>query len=297
MKKTSKTIIFFGTDEFSAASLNALIEANYDIAAVVTKPDSKSGRGQRLDESVVKKIATKNNIIVWQPNKVSDINKNIQELNTDVTGVLVSYGKIIPKSTMDLFNPGIINVHPSLLPIYRGPSPIESAIENGDTQTGVSIMLLIPEMDAGPVYGRIIHELSGNETRISLRKTLAQAGATALLSYIPGIIDRTIHADPQDENNAIYCRLLHKDDAWLKPDEIPADLAERKVRAHLGFPKTKINILGNSIVITKAHVSKEQKTSLDILCKDGNYLSIDELTAPSGRTMSSRDFINGYQLS
>lgn len=290
----STSIVFFGTDEFSATSLQALIESNYNIAAVVTKPDSKSGRGQRLDISIVKKLAIENNISVWQPNKVLDINEDIQKLGPDVVGVLVSYGKIIPKSTIELFNPGVINVHPSLLPMYRGPSPIESAIENGDAQTGVSIMQLTPEMDAGPVYGRIIYELSGNETRVSLRKDLAQVGAAALLSYIPGIIDDTTHATPQDENDATYCKLLSKDDAWLKPEETSAIEAERQVRAHLGFPKTKVNILGHCIVITKAHISKDQKTLLDVRCQDDNYLSIDELIAPSGRAMLARDFLNGY---
>lgn len=294
MKNTSKTIVFFGTDEFSAIALRALIDSSYNIAAVVTKPDSKSGRGQQLEASAVKKLAIENNIDVWQPSKVSDIEENIKKLGPNTAGVLVSYGKIIPKSTIELFNPGIINVHPSLLPIYRGPSPIESAIENGDTQTGVSIMLLTPEMDAGPVYGHILHELSGNESRIGLRKNLAQAGATALLSMLPGILDGSLRPTPQDEGAAVYCKLLSKDDAWLKPQEITADAAERLVRAHLGFPKTKIDISDHPIIITKSHISKERKTPLDIQCQDNNYLSIDELIAPSGRGMMARDFLNGY---
>jgi len=294
MKNTSKTIVFFGTDEFSAIALRALIDSSYNIAAVVTKPDSKSGRGQQLEASAVKKLAIENNIDVWQPSKVSDIEENIKKLGPNTAGVLVSYGKIIPKSTIELFNPGIINVHPSLLPIYRGPSPIESAIENGDTQTGVSIMLLTPEMDAGPVYGHILHELSGNESRIGLRKNLAQAGATALLSMLPGILDESLKPTPQDEEVAVYCKLLRKNDAWLKPKEITAYAAERLVRAHLGFPKTKIDISGHPIIITKSHISKERKTPLDIQCQDNNYLSIDELIAPSGRVMMARDFLNGY---
>lgn len=294
MINKSKTIVFFGTDDFSVVTLADLIQSGYNVAAVVTKPDSKSGRGQRLEESSAKKFAIENNIDVWQPQKVPEINENILKLGTEVIGILVSYGKIIPASTIALFNPGIINLHPSLLPKYRGPTPIESAIENGDTQTGVSIIKLTPEMDAGPIYGYIVHELSNNETRLDLRETLAYDGSAALLSLLPGILDGTIQPAPQNESDATYCRLLSKNDAILNPNKVTAIEAERLVRAHLGFPKTKVDVIGHGIVITKAHVSSENKTHLDIKFKNGNYLSIDELIAPSGRIMTGREFLNGY---
>lgn len=290
----SKTIVFFGTDDFSLVSLQALIDSGYNIAAVVTKPDRKSGRGHVLTQPSVKKLALKHNIAIWQPSKISDINENIKSLGPDVVGVLASFGKIIHKSTLDLFLTAIINVHPSILPNYRGSSPIESAIENGDKQTGVSIMKLTSEMDAGPVYGHIIHELSGNETRPELYETLAQAGAMTLISLLPSIIDGSIQPTPQDENKATYCKLLDKNNALLIPNEITAKKAERLVRAHLGFPRTKYCLLGHTVIITKAHVSNQKQTSLDILCHDNKYLIIDELIAPSGRKMSATDFINGY---
>lgn len=290
----SKTIIFFGTDDSSLVALRGLIESGYNIAAVVTKPDSKSGRGQILTPPAVKKIAQEHNIPVWQPTKISEIDDNVRSLGADVTGVLVSFGKIIPESTINLFNPGIINLHPSLLPLYRGPSPIESAIENGDNQTGVSIMKLTAGMDSGPVYKQITHKLTGKETRPELYKTLFQAGTTALIDILPSIIDGSLQPRLQDDSKAVYCKLFTKDDAWLKPNEITAVKAERLVRAHLGFPKTKVEVLGRTAIIIKAHVTDEQKTPLDVLCQDKNYLSIDELIAPSGRTMSAKDFINGY---
>ena len=294
MKNISKKIVFFGTDEFSLVALRALIESGYNVVAVVTKPDSKRGRGQVLTAPSVKKLAIGHNITVWQPLKVSAINDDIQSLGNDVAGVLASFGKIIPESTINLFKPGIINIHPSLLPLYRGSSPIESAIKNGDEQTGVSIMQLTAGMDAGPIYGHIIHKLSGKETRPELYKTLANAGTAALISMLPAILDGSIQPTPQDDSKAVYCNMLSKNDAVLKPDEITADTAERLVRAYLGFPKTKIDILGHTVIITKAHVSNDQKTPLDIPCKGGEYLSIDELVAPSGRTMSASDFLNGH---
>ncbi|HUC96389.1 MAG TPA: methionyl-tRNA formyltransferase [Candidatus Saccharimonadales bacterium] len=294
MKNISKTIVFFGTDDFSLITLENLVGSGYKVIAVVTKPDSKTGRGQQIEMPAVKEYALKNNIEVWQPEKVSEINNRIISLNTAVTGVLVSYGRIIPDQTLNLFTPGIINIHPSLLPKYRGPSPIESTIKNGDSITGVSVMQLTSKMDAGPVYGQIVHELSGTETRMDLRKTLARAGAMTLITLLPDILDNSIQPTPQNDDDASYCNLLTKNDSTLAPDEMTAVEAERRVRAFLDFPRTRMDIFGHNVVITKTHVSSNQKSPLDIKFKDSNYLSIDELVAPSGNKITGREFINGY---
>lgn len=293
MMNMSKTLVFFGTEEFSLTALTGLIEAGYTIAAVVTKPDSRKGRGQQLVPPSVKVVAERHNIPVLQPQKLSDLTAHIQALDHPI-GVLVSYGKIIPQSIIDLFDPGIINLHPSLLPLYRGPSPIESAIKHGDSTTGVSIMQLSAKMDAGPVYAAKEYPLSGAETRPELYHTLATIGTDLLIETLPQIIDGSLQPIDQDESRAIYCELLQKQDATLVPDTLSAQAAERLVRAHIGFPKTKINIHNIPVIITKAHVSYEKNTPLDILCQDGAFLSIDELIAPSGRTMDSAAFLRGY---
>jgi methionyl-tRNA formyltransferase len=295
MTNTSRTIIFFGTEEFSLTALTGLIEAGYTIGAVVTKPDSKKGRGQHLMPPSVKVLATKHNIPVWQPAKLAEITDSVKEIDNPAA-VLVSYGKIIPQSIIDLFSPGIINVHPSLLPKYRGPSPIEAAIKNGDAATGVSIMQLSKEMDAGPVYMAKEYPLTGTETRPELYHALADIGTDLLLETLPGILDGTIRPVAQDDSKASYCKLLQKEDAKIDPTAITAVEAERHVRANLGFPKTKVQIGSHEIIVTKAHISTEQKTPLDLLCQDGAFLSVDELIAPSGRRMNSSDFLNGYGL-
>lgn len=293
MTNTSKTLVFFGTEEFSLTALTGLIEGGYTIAAVVTKPDSRKGRGQQLVPPSVKVVAERHNIPVLQPQKLSDIIEDIQALDHPV-GILVSYGKIIPQSIIDLFEPGIINLHPSLLPLYRGPSPIESAIKNGDSATGVSIMQLSAKMDAGPVYAAKEYPLLDTETRPELYHTLATIGTNLLLETLPQIIDGSLQPIEQDESKATYCQLLQKQDAPLTPNTLSAHAAECLVRAHIGFPKTKIDIEGVSVIITKAHVSDEKNTPLDILCQDGAFLSIDELIAPSGRRMDSAAFLRGY---
>jgi methionyl-tRNA formyltransferase len=292
MTQTSKTIVFFGTDEFSAASLRELIAKGFTIGAVVTKPDSRKGRGRELSKSVVKEIAEANNIPVWQPIDVNAITNHVKKLK-DPIGVLVSYGKIIPRSIIELFNPGIINIHPSLLPLYRGPSPIESAILNGDTETGVTIMQLSPAMDAGPIYSQITVPLIDVETAPDLEMQLAELGAQELSLTLPAIINGTIQPTPQHDDVATYCQLLTKEDSPLDA-KLTAEQAERHVRAYIAFPKTKAVIAGQPIVITKAHVSSTYTSVLDIECSDGRYLSVDELIGPSGKVMNAAAFLNGY---
>lgn len=298
MTNTSKTILFFGTDSFSAASLRALIAAGYTIGAVITKPDTKKGRGQKLTKSIVKEIAEEYAIPVWQPTRVQDIEADILALTEQngkaPLGVLVSYGKIIPQSTIDLFTPGIINVHPSLLPHYRGPSPVESAILNGDSETGVTLMQLSKAMDAGPIYDQIIMPLTGNESTPELEEYLAEKGAEQLTERLPAIISGEIVSTPQDDAAATYCQLLKKEDSVLDTAQLTAKEAERRVRAYLAYPKSKVTVAGHTIIVTSAHVSHEQHTILDLPCLDGHFLTIDTLISPSGKPVDATAFLNGY---
>lgn len=298
MTHTSKTIVFFGTDEFSAVSLRELIAKGFTIGAVVTKPDSRKGRGRELAKPIVKEIAEQHNIPVWQPLKVGEIAEKVTQLAIRTgdapIGVLVSYGKIIPQSIIDLFSPGIVNVHPSLLPLYRGPSPVESAILNGDTETGVTIMQLSAAMDAGPLYTQVTVLLNDTETAPELEHHLAELGAQELCLALPAIISGSLQPTPQNDDVATYCHLLKKEDGLLDASQWTAEQAERRVRAFLAFPKTKTTVAGQPIVITKAHVVSTAASPLDIQCADGRYLSIDELIGPSGRVMTAKAFINGY---
>lgn len=298
MTHTSKTIIFFGTDGFSAVSLRELIERGFTIGAVVTKPDSRKGRGRELQASLVKQIAVENNIPVWQPLKMMEIAEPIEAVTRTTgakpNGVLVSYGKIIPQAIIDLFEPGIINVHPSLLPKYRGPSPIESAILHGDTETGVSIMQLSAAMDAGPIYKQIFFSLKDTETAPELESKLAALGAQELVTILPSIMSGSLQPMSQNDALASYCKLLSKSESVLDLETLTAEQAERRVRAYIAYPKTKVTIAGHLVVITKAHLASDSSSVLDIQCSDGRFLSIDELIGPSGRAMSAKAFLNGY---
>lgn len=296
MTPRSKPIVFFGTEDFSAGFLDALCDGGYDVRLVVTKPDAKKGRGHKLSAPLVKVRAQARNIPVIQPDKLSDIRGAVGAIGDDAAGILVSYGKIIPQSIIDLFDPGIINVHPSLLPRYRGPSPIESAILNGESETGVSIMQLSKEMDAGPVYSQIRTSLDGTETRAELYQMLGALGVDELLRVLPDIMSGALQPSPQDDSHATYCSLLSKADGTLRPDGLTAQQAERQIRAYQGFPKSRLTFGGMTIIVTKAHVSDERRTPLDLKCKDGRFLSVDELIAPSGKAMTAGDFLRGYRV-
>lgn len=293
MTKTSKTILFFGTEDFSLITLRALVEAGFSVGAVITKPDARRGRSKHDAQPKVKTYATKHNIPVWQPAKLADIAEDIKQFDHPA-GVLVSYGKIIPQSIIDLFSPGIINIHPSLLPKYRGPTPIESAIAAGDAETGVSIMQLSAAMDAGPIYSQTQHLLSGTETKPELYDTLGAKGAAELVRILPGILDGSVQPTPQDDTAATYCSLLSKNDTVVDPSKFTAAKIERRIRAHLGFPKTRLPFYGEDRIITRAHIA-DQPSECTISCHSNTLLAIDELVAPSGKTMPVTDFLRGIK--
>lgn len=290
-------LMFFGTEDFSVPTLQKLIEANYKIVAAVTKPDTLRGRGHKLDQPAVKKNAAVNNIKVLQPAKVTEILPEIQKLQPEV-GVLVSYGKIIPESIIEAFPKGIINIHPSLLPIYRGPSPIESAILNGDKVTGISIMSLEKAMDAGPVYLQEHIELSGIETKNELYDQFSRQGAKLLIENLPRILDGSIKSTSQDESEATYCQMITKSDGDLDPITMTADECERRIRAFIGWPKTRINLLGKNIIVTKARVLADfsgDKWPDVILCKNNSALQITEIVSPNGKQMKTADYFRGLR--
>lgn len=294
MTHTSKTILFFGTDRFSVPALEALIESGVHIAAVITKPDSRSGRGQSLQAPLVKTIAEQHGIPVWQPHSLNDIANDIRSLG-DVAGVLSSYGKIIPKHIIALFTPGIINIHPSLLPLLRGPSPIETAIVQGDRISGISLMLLDERMDAGPLYLQQEVPLDEHETAAALTDRMAHLGADLLVSSLESILSGDVQPSPQEEELATYSRLLKKEDGTVDPLILTATEIERRVRAYELFPKTRVVLPQGTVIITKSAV-REMATpkSLVLTCKHDTLLEIEELIAPSGKRMTGGAFLNGY---
>ena len=288
-------IIFFGTEDFSAVSLQKLIDEGFEIAGIITKPDSRKGRGQKFQAPKVKQIGKKFNIPVLQPQKMAEITDFVKKFEKPV-GVLVSFGRIIPQEIINLFTPAIVNVHPSLLPKYRGSSPIESAILNGDEKTGVSLMKLSKEMDAGDVYSQEEIELSKTETASDLYKTCGEIGAKMLVRDLPKIISGEIKGLKQDDSQAEYCQLLKKSDALLAQDKQTAEQAEQQIRAFEIFPKSKIKLGEYLIIVKSAKVASSNPENLPLTLKfaKGTFLKIERLITPNGKETAAESFENGY---
>lgn len=303
MTNTSKPIVFFGTDNFSLMALQMIIESGIKISSVVTKPDSARGRGQVMGSNVVKKYAISRNIPVFQPVNLIELEQYFKTLNRPA-GILVSYGNIIPQAVLEEFTPGIINIHPSLLPKLRGPSPIETAIMNKDTRTGVSVMLLNSEMDAGPIYGQKVISIEGKETAEELYPKLAKEGSHLLVKLFSSIVGGSLDPVPQDNKQATYCKIIKKSDGLIDW-KLPAETIEAKIRALHRWPQSRANFHNIEVIVTRAEVVKDYKAepgNITVVNKSDLIIGTSRggiriiALKPVGKNeMSTKAFLAGYQ--
>lgn len=218
-------VVFFGTPDFVLPIPQALLEAGFSVVAVVTNPDRPVGRKQILTPSPVKKWAFKHQIPTLTPEKL-DTNSQlsgearscfaglITNYHPDL-GVLAAYGKILPQEVIDLFPQGILVVHPSLLPAYRGASPVQAAILNGDKVTGVSIIKMDEKMDHGPIVSQFKEEIKLDDTAETLYQRLFQKTAEVLVTILPAYIEGCLNPREQDHKKATFCKLLKKEDGYI----------------------------------------------------------------------------------
>ncbi len=317
MKNIIKNIkvVFMGTPDFSVPILDAII-SNYKLLAVVTQPDKKVGRKQIVTPPPIKKFAIGKGYEVLQPAAIkgnAEFIRRVKELNPDMI-VVVAYGFILPQELIDIPKYGVINVHASLLPKYRGASPIQSAILNGDKETGVSIMLIDDKMDHGALLSQSTITITNNDNFESLHDKLAKLGADLLLDTVPKYYSGQIKPIAQDESKATYCQLIKKEDGridWNKP----AQEIERQVRAFMPWPGTWTEWNGKKLKISAVMVLARRSSSeggslfepsaeigevvkiddlLVVKCGQG-ALEIKELQLEGKRPMSSKEFLNGYK--
>lgn len=227
-------IIFLGTPEFGSVNLERMVKSGYKPELVITNPDRPAGRGKKVAESHVSRTAIELGIPVIKPEKISDVSEKIREAKPDLM-VVAAYGQYLPAWMIGIPRYGVINVHPSLLPKYRGPSPIQYAIFNGDKKTGVTIMLINDEMDKGDILVQKEHELSGKETYEDLFPLLTSLGADLLVETIPKWVKGEIEPVKQDDSKAVYSKILTRYDGKIdwKND---AERIERQVRAFNPWP-------------------------------------------------------------
>jgi len=207
--------IFMGTSSFSESILKSLIDAQYNIISVYTQKDKKVGRKQELQKSAVKILAEKNHIPVYEPVRFNDeVIDEAKKQKPDIM-IVAAYGKILPKAILELPGFGAINVHTSLLPKYRGPSPIQNAILNGEKETGATIMLMDEGIDTGAILAQEKIDINENDTTQSLSEKLAQISSDLLLEIIPLVAKRKINPQSQDNNLATLCQLIERSDGKI----------------------------------------------------------------------------------
>ncbi len=272
-------IIFMGTPEFGAIVLKALIKSGHKPFLVFTEPDKPVGRKQIITPPPVKALAEEYNIPVVQPEKVSQFADEIEKLKPSLI-IIASFGQIIPKKILEIPKDGCLNVHPSILPKYRGPSPIQSAIINGDEKTGVTIMRVSEKIDAGPILSQKEIEIDPKETYESLHDKLAEAGTKLLLEVLPNLSKGQVPFQLQDDSKATYTKILNRSDGEIDWKKSPEEI-ERQIRAFNPWPGTFTFCNGKRLKILKAEALYGK-------------LKIKEVQLEGKKPISYEEFLRGY---
>lgn len=301
-------IVFMGTPDFAAASLQKLIDEKYDIAAVFTQPDKPRNRGMSLSFSPVKELALQNGLDVYQPTKLRDgsFTELLRSLKPDVL-VVVAYGRILPEDALSVPTYGAVNVHSSLLPKYRGAAPVQWAVLNGDTVTGVSTMYLAPEMDTGDVIFTERTEIGEFETSGELFDRLMVMGAELLHKTLRAIENGTAPRSKQDESQASYVTMLDKSMSPIDWSRSPREIVKH-ICGLQPWPVATTEIGGLTFRIFKAEytdtvtdkapgtVVAADKRGIEIACCGAHTLLITELQAPGKKRMRAADYLLGHPI-
>ena len=312
-------IIYMGTPQFAIPALEGLIAGarpglvlpeGYEIATVITRPDKPVGRGKAIAFSPVKQTALAYGIPVWQPGSLKRP-ENIEALaayHADLY-IVAAFGQILPQAVLDLPRSGTLNIHASLLPKYRGVSPIPEAILQGDTETGVTIMLIDAGVDTGPTLIQRTIPIAEDDTTGSLTSKLAELGASALLEALPLWIQRTITPQPQNEQLASYTHMLRKEDGEIVWDR-PAIVLARAVRAYSPWPGAYTYWRGKLLKIISAYAGASEageeakpgtvslrkehgRQALSVVTGNGLFV-VDQLQLEGKKAMSAGEFLRGY---
>jgi methionyl-tRNA formyltransferase len=312
-------IIYIGTPQFAVPALEALIKGQtpgavlpegYELVTVITRIDKPVGRGKEIVYSPVKQTALAHGIPVWQPGSLKRA-ENIEALaayHADLY-IVAAFGQILPQAVLDQPRYGTLNIHASLLPRYRGVSPISEAILQGDSETGVTIMLLDAGIDTGPMLTKRAIPIAEDETTGSLTEKLAQLGAQTLLETLPLWIAGKITPEPQDEQKASYTHMLRKEDGEIDWER-PAAVLARMVRAFDPWPSAYTHWRGKLLKIVSAHASetepdvqvqpgtvslhKEAGHQVLAIVTGSRYLLVERLQLEGKKAMSAEEFVRGY---
>lgn len=301
-------IAFFGTPQFAVPSLERLIASRHEVRGVVTQPDKPRGRGQKVVDSPVKAAAVAHGLPVFQPERLRDpqVAETLTGWSPDL-GVVAAYGKLIPGDLLRLPRFGMINVHASLLPKYRGASPVHRAVIDGQEQTGVTIMQMVEALDAGDMLARVTRPIRPDETSDQVERDLADLGAQLLVDVVDRIEAGTTTPEPQDEGASTYAPRLTKEEG-LVDWTLSAVRIHNRVRGLYPWPHAYAYLDGARIILLKTHVVNDStsaqpgkvvdvtRDAIRVATGHGGVIAIDELQAEGKRPMRTRDFLAGRPL-
>ena len=300
-------ILFMGTPDFAVASLKRLVEDGHDVCGVFTQPDKPKNRGHKMAFSSVKEYALTVGIPVYQPVKLRDgeAQRLVEELAPELI-VVAAYGRILPEDILNTPPYGSINVHSSILPKYRGAAPINWAILNGDSVTGVTIMYMAKELDAGDVILCRETAIDPDEDAQMLTARLAALGADALAEAVERLHDGTAVRLPQDHSAYTYAPMLDKS---LSPMDFSrsAQQLHDQVRGLVPWPSASMVLAGKPVKVHRTAVGGEisapagsvveaDKNGLAIACGDGRLLRVLELQGEGGKRMAAADYLRGHPV-
>ena len=301
-------ILFMGTPDFAVASLSALLTAGHDVCGVFTQPDKPKNRGMKLQASPVKEFALAHNIPVFQPVKMRDGEAMgyIRDLDPALI-VVAAYGRILPDDILDYPAHGCINVHSSLLPRYRGAAPINWAILNGDRTTGVTIMHMAAELDAGDIILQGETDIGPDETAPELFDRLAALGGALLVEAVGQIERGEAARTPQTASEATYAPMLGRELSpmdWAKPaqtlhDQVRGLLPWPCATAEFGGVRCKVfstAVLDGTIDLEPGTVAEAGKNGIVMACGGGSLLRVRELQPDGKKRMAAADFLRGHPL-
>jgi methionyl-tRNA formyltransferase len=299
-------IVFFGTPQFAVPSLSALLDSAHHVVGVVTQPDKPRGRGQRVSDAPIKALAVERGIPVLQPAKLSrEFAAKFGALEAEL-GVVAAYGKILPEWLLETPRFGMINVHASLLPKYRGAAPVHRAVMNGDAQTGITIMRVVKALDAGPMMARLARPLGIDEPSDVVERDLAAIGAALLVKVVDDLAAGTATEEPQNDAEATYAPRLTKDEGLLD-FTAPALAVHNRIRGLRPWPAAFTFLHGKRLVIHQARVSTSPAgdaepgtcvaagaEGITIACGDARAVDVLQLQPEGRRTMTAREYRAGH---
>jgi methionyl-tRNA formyltransferase len=297
-----------GTAEFAVPTLKRLVSEGYSISAVVTQPDKPSGRGQSFHASPVKRAALELHLSVHQPATLKDAEaRRLFENLQPACLIVVAYGRILPLWLIQLPQFGALNLHGSLLPKYRGAAPIQWAVANGETETGVCTMRIDEGLDTGPVYLCEKTTIQPDETIAQLSARLSNLGSELTIRTLEGIVAGSVRATPQDHSKASLAPMIQKADGVIHWDA-DAQTIHNRIRAFNPWPGTVTQFRGVACRILKSRVGQpvEGKSTpgrisvlkgiVTVECGDGFQLELVEVQMPSRKPVSGSDFANGMRV-